>query len=405
MYQGNHLLVERLVQLKLNIVHKMILEWFFDYSSTKQMLELKIKDHPDIPFYWVYFPKVKDDLPLLPDNSNYKINKYFNELCGIDSDNENKYPLIRAVLPTKNGNKVGFAIRPEIYLWLKGDNKVMEGLFDGVESNKKSKRNREQKYVLKDTTKQLIEALSEIKKSDGTNLFSIIKPQDDKHYTQAIKRFQWYLLELYKGRFVENYIKQLNPKFTKKYEYYISNKNVQMIKECKDDWKKIGQLIIDSANRYIKWFKSTNEVLNKDKLTKSIVDFIFDPTFGLSMFYICLDKSPTSAKEVIAENTYNKLPGYISNKFSDFYNDEWDGLAYWKKIHDVYKWYKDNSEELIQENNNYRYWFQSVNKFMDGYYDFINMLSRTKYLKHFGINNPTWNWFISSKKEEHGIEE
>ena len=42
---------------------------------------------------------------------------------------------------------------------------------------------------------------------------------------------------------------------------------------------------------------------------------------------------------------------------------------------------------------------------MDGYYDFINQLNGTKYLKHFGVGNPTWNWFINMKKEEHGIEE
>jgi hypothetical protein len=132
---------------------------------------------------------------------------------------------------------------------------------------------------------------------------------------------------------------------------------------------------------------------------------MYDPMKHGSMFLLSILYKSTLLREKVAENMYNKLPAYISNKFSDFYKDEWDGLAYWNKIYSVYKWYKDNSEELIQENNNYRYWFQSVNKFMDGYYDFINMLSRTKYLKHFGINNPTWNWFISSKKEEHGIEE
>jgi hypothetical protein len=405
MYQGNHLLVERLVQLKLNIVHKMILEWFFDYSSTKQMLELKIKDHPDIPFYWVYFPKLKDDLPLLPDNSNYKINKYMNELCGDGQPNENKYPLIKKVFPTKDGNKVGFAIRPEIYLWLKGDNNVIEGLIPDLNIEKKHKRNRQQKYVLKDTTKELIEVLSKIKKSDGTNLFNMIMPEDDYHYTQGIKRFQWYLLELYKGHFLENEIGQLDKRFTGKYSYYISNKNIKLIKECKDDWKKIGQVIIEAANRYIKWFKSTNEVIDKDKLPKNIADFIFNPQFGSSMFYICLDKSPTLAKEVIAESIYNKTPNLYKNYFEELYNTEWDGLAYWNRIYSIHTWYRDNADDLIAENINYKYWLEDEDKFAHSYFDFINSHLETKHLAHFGTKCKTWKWFMDEMKEQHGIEE
>lgn len=404
MYQGNHLLIERLVQLKLNIVHKMILEWFFDYSSTKQMLELFHKDYQKLPFYWIYFDKIRNDLPLLPNNSNYAINKYLNELCGDGKNNLKEYPLIRYNFSTKYGYKIGFAIRPEIYLWLKGDDSKMAGFeeLNNIKINH-NKRNRLQKYVLKDTTKQLIEELSKIKKQDGTNLFSIIKPDDDYHYTQGIKRFQWYLLELYKGRFLENEISNLSDRFTKNYSYYISNKNVSMIKECKDDWEKIGKTIIDAANRFIKWHKSTNEVLDKDKLPKNIADFIFNPTFGLSMFYICLDKSPTLAKEVIAENMYDKLPDTWAYNFFDYYKDEWDNLAYWSRIYSIYKWYKENRKELINQNINYKYWLESEEKFIQGYKEHINQFSPI-YLKHFGTKCPTWNYFINQKKEEHGIE-
>ncbi len=409
MYQGNHFLVERLVLLKLNIVHKMILEWFFDYSSTKQMLELKDKEHPDIPFYWVYFDKIRNDLPLLPDNSNYKLNKYFDELCGIGKNNENKYPLIRKTFNTKHGNKVGFAIRSEVYLWLKGDNEIMpDGDFTKEIDfgSRHNKINKSQQYKLEPATKKVIEELEKIKIPNGTPLFKkLIKPEDDKHYSQTIKRLQYNLLQLYNGWFIEENINNLDQWFVKKYSYYISDKNIELIKECRHNWPKVIDLVVKTANRYAKWFKSTNEVLDKTKLNRTIPDFLFRPDIKISNFYLCLDKNPTEAKEVIAENMYNKLPSFVHTYFDELYNDEWDGMAYWNKIYSVYKWYKEHKDDLISENINYSYWFQGADTFMQGYRDFLVQMSGKLYLKHFGTNVPTWNWFIATKKEEHGINE
>jgi hypothetical protein len=245
--------------------------------------------------------------------------------------------------------------------------------------------------------------LNELQLDDKKTLFSYPKPIDHFIHTDSVHRFQKAVQNIYLGTFEDMYI--IEEKFLERNKYYITDVTYKKIKECKNDWDKVKKLIIDSAKHYLTWFEEGREPQNKTWLPRDIGTWMYDPMKHGSMFLLSILYKSTLLREKVAENMYNKLPAYISNKFSDFYKDEWDGLAYWNKIYSVYKWYKDNSEELIQENNNYRYWFQSVNKFMDGYYDFINMLSRTKYLKHFGINNPTWNWFISSKKEEHGIEE
>jgi hypothetical protein len=256
--------------------------------------------------------------------------------------------------------------------------------------------------LLLNTEKILIE-LDRLHLPDNRKLFSFTLPTDHKIYTKSMKKFQDALYDLYEGRFLSRH--KMEDWFLEKNNFYIADETTKEINRCKGNWNQISMVLQCSANNYISWFELDRESENKDWLTRDIGSFMFNPINNSSMFYITILRKATKYREVIAENMYNKLPTYISNKFSDFYKDEWDGLAYWKKIHDVYKWYKDNSEDLIKENNNYRYWFESVNKFMDGYYDFINMLNGTKYLKHFGLKCPTWNYFINMKKEEHGIDE
>jgi hypothetical protein len=245
--------------------------------------------------------------------------------------------------------------------------------------------------------------LNELQLDDKKTLFSYPKPIDHFIHTDSVHRFQKAVQNIYLGIFEDMYI--IEEKFLERNKYYITDVTYKKIKECKNDWDKVKKLIIDSAKHYLTWFEEGREPQNKTWLPRDIGTWMYDPMKHGSMFLLSILYKSTLLREKVAENTYNKLPNYISSKFSDFYNDEWDGLAYWKKIHDVYKWYKDNSEDLIQENNNYRYWFESVNKFMDGYYDFINMLNGTKYLAHFGTKCKTWNYFINMKKEEHGIEE
>lgn len=246
--------------------------------------------------------------------------------------------------------------------------------------------------------------LNELKINDKKKLFSFTLPTDHNIHTDSMRRFQSSLQDLFLGIFEKNH--KINEKFIERNSFYINDRNYKLIKECKNNWDKIKELVIESANHYLTWFEIGKEPQKKDWLTRDIGTYIFDPMNKGSMFLVTMIKDSTSLREVIAEKTFNNLPSNITNLFQEFYKDEWDGLTYWNKIYSVYKWYKDNAKNLMAENINYSYWLdKGINDFMQEYYDFINVELGIKYLKHFGTKCATWNWFISSKKEEHGIDE
>jgi hypothetical protein len=208
---------------------------------------------------------------------------------------------------------------------------------------------------------------------------------------------------LHEGLFIKD--NRIKEEFVERNNYYINEKSYVKIKECKGDWDKIYELLIVSAKHFLTWFDKDREPQSKGWLPRDIATFMFDTMNKNSMFLVTLLKDASPLREKIAENIYDKVPETYKDYFERFYNDEWDGLAYWTRIYSVHKWYRDNADDLIRENNNYRYWLEDENTFAKSYYEFINMLSGTKYLKHFGTKNPTWNYFMNMKKEEHGIEE
>ena len=357
-----------LLKLHLTANDALVLRWLLSFFQSDKIL------HKDIPnketgelerFYWIDFDKVKNDLPILYITNKNVIGKMMTRLCGVGQLNENWYPIKKHNEwdSCKHGNKVYYKFRFDILSFMEGN--VMPGfavelgLPDAkIETNK----NKINKNLLVQTENTLKE-LNKLTISNNKKLFSFTMPKDHKIIYKNMLRFQSMLQDLWLGTFTKNY--RIDDKFIERNKYYITDETYAKIKECRGNWDKIKELVFMSAKNYSTWFEPNRESTNKNWLTRDIANFMYDPIANKSMFLISLIHKATITREVIAENMYNKLPAYISNKFSDFYKDEWDGLAYWKKIHDVYKWYKDNHEDLIQENNNYRYWFESVNKFMD----------------------------------------
>ena len=245
--------------------------------------------------------------------------------------------------------------------------------------------------------------LDKIRISDKKRLFSFTLPDDHNIHTDGMRRFQSYIQDLYAGIFIKN--NRVKAPFIERNKYYINDTTYEKIKECKNNWDYIYKLIIIAAKHYATWFEDGREPQSKKWLTRDIGTFMFDTMNKNSLFLVTILFEASPLREVIAENMYNKLPGFVHTYFDELYNDDWDGMTYWNKIYSVYKWYKENKDDLISENINYSYWFQGADTFMQGYRDFLFQLNSTLYLKHFGTNVPTWNWFIATKKEEHGINE
>jgi hypothetical protein len=88
------------------------------------------------------------------------------------------------------------------------------------------------------------------------------------------------------------------------------------------------------------------------------------------------------------------------------YKESFDGFLFWKRIKSLVKWYRENAEELIGEDPNYFYWLGSgILDYLEDYKNWLLKFTNNNiFLKNIGINNPTWDYFISEKMKKHEIE-
>jgi len=394
---------KELVKLGLTLNDAYFLEWFINFKDSNKMLKLseQLNDDKKHDYYWITYSKVINDLPLLYLKNNTSINAMLNRLSGKNKNNSYLYPLTRQTVNINLTNKTFIAIRPEVIAKMKG-----VGFTDelGIKNIPKQEK-KDSICSLSNNTEKILIELDKLRLPDNRKLFSFTIPADHRIHTKSMKHFQDCLYDLYEGRF--NSRNKIADWFKKKNHYYLEDEIcIKEIKDCKGNWSQIYMVLQCAANNYVSWFENDRESQNKEWLTRDIGSWMYYGLKQTSMFIVSIKCKATKTREVIAEKTFNNLPPHIQNQFSEFYNNEWDGLTYWNKIYSVYKWYKDNAKNLILENINYSYWLDNgVNEFMQDYYYFINNTIGTKYLKHFGTKCPTWSWFINEKKEEHGIEE
>jgi hypothetical protein len=388
--------------LKLHLLQSdaIVLRWMLSYMQSKDIKHIDVLENgKEERYYWIFYEKVIEDLPTLYISNKVVIGKMLKRICGEGKENENQYPLKKYTYwdHKVKGNKTYFRFRPDIL-------SLMETTMNGFGLELPNPKQEKSYGSLNPNVERILLELDKLKLPDNRKLFSFTMPTDHKIHTKSMKRFQDCLYDLYEGRF--NSRNKIADWFKEKNRYYLDDLIKPYLNCCKNDWNYLYELIIKAANNYISWFEKDRETVNKDWLTRDIGSWMYYSLKQTSMFMVCIKCKATKTREVIAEKTFNNLPSHITNLFQEFYKDEWDGLTYWNKIYSVYKWYKDNAKNLINKNINYSYWLdKGINNFMQEYYDFINTELGIKYLKHFGTKTPTWNWFIQSKKDEHGIDE
>jgi hypothetical protein len=390
---------EKLKKLNLNCVHAIILDWVVYFArSNKQFLLSNPND--DEKYYWVKYSKIYADIPL-PFDSNYLLNKCFDNLTG---NNDPKYPLIKKVFHTKSGNMVGLAIRENVIAWLKGSEGSMDtciGLFDTPIQNK-NKINGERKTKLNKNAFYIINSLSKLKKEDGDNLFSMVFPKDEKHYSKSIYNFQNQLLDLYEGKFYKNYIYNIADWFSLKYKWYITDESKKLIQNCKDSWENIEKLILNSCKNLSLWYNVNTELTDKDKLPKNISTFIYNSFSKISMFYICLIKPPSEVREASTDSLYKTIDSVVRNEMKIVKKNDWDGYSFWNRVKKIQDYYDKNNLNV-----KYQYWLgNGIQEFIIGYKEFlIGLTGGLEFvnLGNVGTGNKTWEAFLNNKKEEFSI--
>jgi hypothetical protein len=397
-----------LLKLHLTTNDALVLRWLLTFFQSDKILYKDIlnKETGEIErFYWIDFDKVKNDLPILYITNKNVIGKMMTRLCGIGQPNENWYPIKKYNdwNSCKYGNKVYYKFRFDILSFMEGNIMpgfaVELGLPDAKIETNKNKINKN----LLIQTENVLKELDKLTIANNKRLFSFTMPKDHKIIYKNMLRFQSMLQDLWLGTFIKN--NRADNDFIERNKYYITEETYSKIKDCRGNWDKIKELVFIAAKNYSTWFEPNRESTNKNWLTRDIANFMYDPIANKSMFLISLIHKATITREVIAESIYNKIPNLYKNYFEELYDTEWDGLAYWNRIHSVHAWYRDNADDLIAENINYKYFLEDEGRFVHDYHDFINSHLGTKHLAHFGTKCKTWKWFMDEMKEQHGIEE
>jgi hypothetical protein len=384
-----------LIELKLDVIEAVFLRWLLSFlASGKTKIYIDPESGED--FHWVKYSKIIDDLPIIFHNI-FTVRRMIKKLTSINIPDPTK-PLILKLVRTIHGTETYFKFNPLILERLEGSN--MTTLL-GSEYKIDNKTNKD-KSKLNPNVYSLIQKLQKIKKEDGDNLFSMIFPKDEKHYSKSIYNFQNQLLDLYEGKFYKNYIYNIADWFSLKYKWYITDESKKLIQNCKGSWENIEKLILNSCKNLSKWYNVNNELTDKDKLPKNISTFIYNSFSKISMFYICLIKPPSEVREASTDSLYKTIDSVVRNEMKIVKKNDWDGYSFWNRVKKVQDYYDKNNLNV-----KYQYWLgNGIQEFIIGYKEFlIGLTGGLEFvnLGNVGTGNKTWEAFLNNKKEEFSI--
>ena len=393
-----------LIKYRLTVIDAVFLRWMLSFIATGKTKEYKDADKNT--FYWIKYSKVINDLPIIFKN-DFVIKRIIPHLSS-PKESDNK-PLISFYLKEiGKGTQTFFRFNPNILEELEGTE--MNSLFSEAPIQPKinPKDKDFHKVPANPNCIEILKTLKKIKENGKPLFINHILPTDKHHYNSTFEHFQDAMLCLYEGRFLTKYnLGKTDEWWRNKYKFYLNeNEITETIRDCKGNWNQIEIVMVEAAKNYAKWFDIDTEVYNKDKLPRSINDWIFNAHTKTSMFYISLLNPPTSAREADAEKTFNNINPKIRSIFNSIYQNEWDGFTYWNKISNLVKWYKTYSAELNYKDTNCCYWLSGgLIDFINNYKEWLLEFTNNKpSIKNIGINNNTFNLYIKQKINEHGIE-
>ena len=389
---------EKLIALKLDHTDAIFIQWAKSLFASPKA-EKKIDAENNV-WYWIKYTKILSDLPILFTHIK-TVRRYIQKITA------NKNVLEQKLFRTQKGTYTYFRFTKNILDILEGS-EDMKSLVTGdeIKTQKTNEKDYHKRKVQKNCL-EIFEALKEIKHNGVTIFTNHTSPADDHHYNATYKKFQDTMCLIYEGRFLTEYpMTQFEPWFLKKYKYYLDEeKIIKGIKKCKGSWEEIKKMMLLAGFNYSKWFDPINENKNKEKLPKGINEWLFFQHSNISMFYLCLIKKPTVAREASADDIFNSIPLSLRNIASRLYSDEFDSFIFWNKIKKLITWYETNAISLCEKDSNCIYWLGfSTSEFLKKYIEWINELTERKpYLNNIGIGNKTWAFFCADARSQHNI--
>ncbi len=386
--------------LKYNISSKeiILLNWMKCFASSiniKRWIDEKTKD----TYFWIKYSKVLNDLPCIYQNI-FQLQK---SIKNISSKIPGEKPLLKKEIKTKFGTDTYFAFDPIVRKEME-EGMPIDSLITGKPIAKTTER--KQQHKLNPNTKEVISALLEIEKYDGSKLFRDKFPEDDYEYTQGLKHFEEKLLSIYNGEFNKDYCINISPNFIKQNKDHDIKEAKEIVRGCKGSWSKIKELFIKAAKNYASWFEIGNQPESKDWLKGrcNLNPWLYDDRMNGSLFLACLDGPAFPMREVSAEKVFHSIPPEVRIIFKEFVDERTDGFAFWNRIKSLVSWYKKYANDLMEEDSNCTYWLDcGIEKWLYEYKSFLKSFIDHVYISHLGTNCPTWSAYLLNARKEHEI--
>lgn len=393
---------EAVIKYGLNGNDLIFLNWVKGFASSikiKRWADPKTKE----TYFWIKYSKVLSDLPFMFKNI-FSLRKTISKLS---STIRGERPLLIKLIRSQKGTETYFAFDPKVRSEME-DAPMTENLFgEPIQEKQKAIKDKDyQKIPANETAVKIYSQLKKIEHNGKSVFINHTMPADSRHYNSTFGIFQERLFALYEGHFLKDYSLDMTDWFQEKYRYYLRKEDIiSLLRSCKGNWEQIKKVLLAAGETYAKWFAADSEQQNKNKLPRSINDWLYSIHNKSSMFYVCLLEPPTSQREAQAEKVFNAIPECYRIIFNFDFIKEWDGFTYWNKIRGVIKWYENNASDLIREDSNCIYWLGGSGSFFSDYINWILNLTNWKpFLNNFGVGNKTWDLYIAHKRKEHNIE-
>lgn len=403
---------KQLVDLELNCVHALLLEWFvyFARSGNQKVVKTDAQGHP---YFWVSYQKVFEDLPTLPFKNNPRVlARHFEQLAGMESFNPNHYPLVKETINTGKGRVVCFAMREKVLAKFKeaivcSDPLVTTKELDRVKSKDPAKMKKER---LNPNFMKLFERVKSITDAKGDFVFRDKVPLSDRCYTNEVKRAESILRSIYIGAFFREF--NVSQQFVERNRATMGDgKYLNIVESCAGSWNKIEKMVVKAAKNYSTWFDEGREPTNKTWLPRNLARFLFFEGYrgervgnGSSLFLACLTRGAFPIREAMAEAVFDSIPFDVRAKAEQLFDDSFDGTAFWTRIKQLTIWYKRNAHVLNNKDTNAGYWLQgSCVKWFGHYVDWIKSFTKTIHVGNLGTDNATFACYLRSVKNDFGI--
>ena len=378
-------LVDKLIELKLDLLDAYLLRWVVNFIRSNVTPFIKNPQDKQ-KYYWIDRSKILEENKILQmDVQNISLR--LNKLCGvfrIDGKRvkitDKVYPLKKMFIYSPEGRKSLFALTDAVKkLEYKPAREINYKNTCIKQKNAKTKENNKMRGVI-NATKDISEKTREILNDVLSK--GIFKHRLNPEGTIASKT----LLEI--ERIIFDLVSGTFEKKNKLDDEWMMRKGIDrgILDVIKNDWNELKEALLIAMEVYTKWQKRNGS------FTRDMKTWLYNPRSKKSLFLMCYTQAISESNMFSVENA-KKLMDEKSIKICKKKMKDINNGSMWLALYSVYKYIKNNWFAIIDYN--YRYgvdWkFKDVSALFEKY---LNFLSKCGVNGNAGYRSLTWKKFV-----------